>query len=751
MKFNYYLLFVFFSYFSLCANAQEARTALIPRPASLQVQQGELDLTKERTPIYQMEEFSQVASLLLEIPGFQAGPTETIKKIKKNQQQGIRLYKASDADKIDPNGYSLLIDESGIILKAHKPEGMINGIYSLVQLSYLNGLNQLPYLTIVDKPRFAYRGMHLDVSRHFMPFPFLKKYIDLLAFYKFNYFHWHLTDGAGWRLEINRYPELTQKAAWRTHSSWKDWWNNGRQYVDQGSPNASGGFYTQAEARELVAYAAQKGITIIPEIEMPGHSEEVLAVYPELSCTGKPYTQGEFCLGNPESYTFLKNVLEEVLAIFPSPYIHIGGDEAEKKHWKNCAKCQELMKKEGLKSEEELQSYAIQQMDKYLQSKGRKLIGWDEILQGGLSAGATVMSWRGEQGGIDAANAGHDVIMTPGGYLYFDGYQSDPRTQPESIGGYLPIEKVYSYNPVPAAIANDKKKHILGAQANVWTEYIPTYQQVEYMAFPRALALSEVVWTAQEARSWSDFHARLQAHYPILQQLQVNYYRPSYTVSHQVKFDSVSMKNTVAFHSEQFHPQIRYTVDGSEPSISSSLYSLPVELSKSAVLKAASFLNEAKVSPTEVVELDVHKAIGKTVIYKNKWEGYPAQEARTLTNGIKGGLTYNDGQWQGFIRNFDVIVDFERREEIQSVALNFMQLPGPGVYFPGEYTVLISDNGKNYREIGTVKNQESRTDPTLKFHKFEVKLPKPVMARYIQIKATNPMKGYLFADEIVVY
>lgn len=746
----YRILLVLLYLLPLFLFSQEQDIDIVPRPSKIMVQDGEFPLG-QIIDLYYTEEFASNTELLREVPGLQIGNSEQIKKLKKQHNQGLRLLKAEEFDHVDPNGYLLEIDENGILLKAHSAKAMLPGIYSLVQLSYLNDLKFLPYVKIEDKPRFSYRGMHLDVSRNFMPFNFLKKYIDLLALYKFNYFHWHLTDGAGWRLEIKQYPELTQKAAWRTHMLWKDWWNNGRQYVDQGSPNASGGYYTQDQARELVAYAEKRGITIIPEIEMPGHSEEVLAVYPEFSCTGKPYTQGEFCLGNEKTYQFLKNVLDEVLAIFPSQYIHIGGDEADKSHWKNCPKCQALMQKDSLKSEDELQSYAIKQMDEYLQSKGRKLIGWDEILQGGLSEGATVMSWRGEEGGIQAANAGHDVIMTPGGYLYFDGYQTDPRTQPEAIGGYLPLEKVYSYNPIPEELPEDKRKHILGAQANIWTEYIPNSQQVEYMAFPRALALSEVVWTDQENRSWKDFQKRLQQQYKILQKLEVNYYRPSYNVINKVEFDSAQVKNTVILFSEQFIPNIKYTIDGSEPNGGSTVYNLPIELSKSAVIKAASFIDSTRVSPVETIELDLHKAIGKEVKYNIPWEGYPAQGNRTLTNGIKGTLTYQDGQWQGFTKGIDIVVDFERREEIKSVALNFMQIPGPGVYFPGEFTVLVSDNGKSYRELGKIINQVSTVDPALKFQKFEIELGKPVMARYIQIKATNPMNGYLFADEVVIY
>ncbi len=734
----------------LTLKAQDQEIAIIPRPTNVVAHDGEFNLNQSIN-LYFTEDFSDLKDLLSEVPGLRIGNSELIKKVKRQHNTGIRLLRAEEYDHVDPKGYLLEVDEQGILLKAHSAQAMLPGIYTLAQLSYLNDTTSLPCVKIDDKPRFEYRGLHLDVSRNFMPFDFLKKYIDLMAIYKFNYFHWHLTDGAGWRLEIKQYPELTKKAAWRTHTLWKDWWNNGRQYVEQGSPNASGGYYTQEQAKELVAYALKRGITIIPEIEMPGHSEEVLAIYPELSCTGTPYTQGEFCLGNENTYQFLKNVLDEVIAIFPSQYIHIGGDEADKSHWKTCPKCQALMLKDSLKSEEELQSYAIRQIDEYLQAKGRKLIGWDEILQGGLSPGATVMSWRGEEGGIQSANAGHDVIMTPSGYLYFDSYQTDPRTQPEAIGGYLPLEKVYSYNPIPNELPEDKRKHILGAQANVWTEYIPNFQQVEYMVFPRALALSEVLWTDQENRSWKDFQKRLQKQYAILQKLEVNYYRPSYNVINKIEFDSVQVKNIVSLTSDQFKPIIRYTTDGTEPKKNSTLYNLPIELSQSAVIKAASFLDSAKVSPAVTIELDVHKAIGKEVTYKTPWEGYPAQGNRTLTNGIKGTLSYQDGQWQGFTKGFDAIIDFERREEIKSVALNFMQIPGPGVYFPGEFTVLVSDNGKSYRELGTVKNQIGTSDPSLKFQKFEIKPEKPIMARYIQVKATNPMNGYLFADEIIVY
>ena len=722
---------------------------IIPKPSSVSLKNGEY-IFPQTIKISISPEFADVKPLLSEYSALTGG--KNIVSTKNINSGDIRIVK-DQQNKFAPGAYRLSVNNKGIQIESSDITGAINGVHTFVQLGLLQkDPSRLSYASIEDQPRFSYRGLHLDVSRHFYPFSFLKKYIDLMALYKFNNFHWHLTDGAGWRLEIKKYPELTDKAAWRTHANWKDWWQNGRQYTEQGNPNASGGFYTQKEAKELVKYAAERGINIIPEIEMPGHSEEVLAVYPELSCSGKPYTQSEFCIGNPKTFEFLQNVIDEVLEIFPSKYIHIGGDEADKKHWASCPKDQALMKKEGLKSVDELQSYAIRKMDQYLQSRGRKLIGWDEILDGGLTPGATVMSWRGESGGIAAADAGHDVIMTPGEFLYFDSYQTDPRTQPEAIGGYLPLDKVYSYNPIPAVLKKEKAKHVLGAQANLWAEYVPTTEHVEYMVFPRALALAEVNWTALENKNIQDFTKRLQSHYKILQQLQVNYYRPSYNIYSIVKFDPSSGTNMVSLVTEQMNSEnIRYTLDGKEPTNESLIYKEPFIINKPAKVKAAYFMNAIKTGPVLDLDIDIHKAIGKKVIYNNKWDGYEAQKEQTLTNGVFGGLTYHDKQWQGFTKDVDVVVDFEKKETLNTIAMRFMQIIGPGVYMPGEMKVLVSDDGVAYKEIGIVKNDIPETESKLTFKRFELKLKTPIQARYLKIIAPNIKKGYLFTDEIIVY
>ena len=408
--------------------------------------------------------------------------------------------------------YRMQVEAHAIVITAPTDAGLFYGLQSLQQWAQAAGTStwQVPVMNVDDAPRFAYRGFMIDVSRHFRTVDFLKKQMDAMAYYKLNRLHLHLTDAAGWRLQIKRYPKLTDLAAWRPDAHWKVWWNEPgkRKYCTAKDADAYGGFYTRQDVKDLLAYAAERHITLIPEIEMPGHSEEVLAAYPELACSGKPYTNADFCIGNEATFTFLENVLKEVMDLFPSEYIHIGGDEATKKAWKTCPKCQQRMKEEGLADVDELQSYLIRRMDKFLQQHGRKLLGWDEIMQGGLASGAAVMSWRGESGGLTAAKAGHRVVMTPGAYCYFDKYQDAPHTQPEAIGGYVPLKAIYEYNPVPDSFTPEQAACIYGVQANLWAEYIPTDNHYEYMMYPRLLALAEVAWSRPETKSYDAFRQR---------------------------------------------------------------------------------------------------------------------------------------------------------------------------------------------------------------------------------------------------
>ncbi|HOE94491.1 MAG TPA: family 20 glycosylhydrolase, partial [Candidatus Cryptobacteroides sp.] len=513
------------------------------------------------------------------------------------------------------------VNRDGVKINAVSEAGLFYAIQTLIQLVEHNP-DKLPYIEIEDSPRFAYRGMHLDVSRHFFSLDFLKKQIDLMAHYKLNRFHWHLTDGPGWRIEIKQYPDLTNIAAWRTHALWKEWWASGRQYTNEGETNAYGGYYTQEEAKELVEYAAKRHVTIIPEIEMPGHSEEVLAVYPQLSCTGKPYTSSEFCIGNEETFVFLENVLDEIMDIFPSKFIHIGGDEASKEHWKKCPKCQERIKKENLKDEAELQSYLIRRIEKYLHSKGRELIGWDEILEGGLEKSAIVMNWRDEKIGIEAAQSGHKVIMTPGKYTYFNSYQSSPEKEPEAMGGFLPLENVYAFDPLPDSLSANDIENIWGVQSCLWTEYIPTEEHAEYMLYPRILAFAEVAWTNPENKSWESFKYRVNRSIPILQQKGYNTFTLSKDPAIYMSNDSLNKAVAITLTSEMSPVEIHYTTDGSEVTSESQLYETPIFVKDSAKLNAQLFRDGKPLGDVLVKRVDYHKAIGKKIEYLNPYSKY---------------------------------------------------------------------------------------------------------------------------------
>ncbi len=456
---------------------------------------------------------------------------------------------------LDPRAerYRLEVSPDGIRLTAPAYAGLFRGIETLRQLmppAYEDGYRAthgqawlvpgtvpatvearpidwlVPAVHIDDEPRFRYRGLHLDVGRHFFPVSFIHEYIDLIAQYRLNVFHWHLTEDQGWRIEIRKYPRLTQVGAFRKETILR---KNFDPYVGDGTPY--GGYYTQDQIREIVAYAAERYVTIVPEIEMPGHSVAALAAYPELACTPGPFevstvwgvTDDIYC-PSETTFTFLENVLDEVIGLFPGPYVHIGGDEAPKTRWKASEVAQEIIRREGLADENALQSWFVQRIERYLADHGRRLIGWDEILEGGIPPRATVMSWRGVDGGIEAARAGHDVIMAPTSHMYFDYYQGDPATEPLAIGGFVPLEKVYGFEPVPPELGPDEATHVIGTQANLWTEYIASRSHAEYMAFPRALALAEVAWSPAGSRSFDDFTARLPAALDRLGRLGVNYH-----------------------------------------------------------------------------------------------------------------------------------------------------------------------------------------------------------------------------------
>ena len=589
-----------------------------------------------------------------------------------------------------PESYTLSVTSQRIEIRATSGAGLFYGMQTLLQLMQptSTGSYSVPSVEIEDTPRFAYRGLMLDVSRHFSTKEFIKKQIDALAYYKINRLHLHLTDAAGWRLEIKKYPLLTDFAAWRTDPTWKKWWNGGRKYVRFDAPGAYGGYYTQDDIREILEYARQHYITVIPEIEMPSHSEEVLAAYPQLSCSGEPYKNSDFCVGNEETFTFLENVLTEVMELFPSEYIHVGGDEAGKSAWKTCPKCQKRMKDEHLANVDELQSYLIHRIEKFLNNHGRRLLGWDEILQGGIAPNATVMSWRGEEGGIAAVTSGHHAIMTPGAYCYLDSYQDAPYSQPEAIGGYLPLKKVYAYDPVPASLTAEQAKLVYGVQGNLWVEYIPTPEHVEYMIYPRMLALAEVAWSAPERKSWPDFHTR-------------------------------ALSAVADLQKKGYHPFDLSKEIGSRP---------------------------------ESLQPVSHLALGKKVTYNSSYSPhYPAQGNTALTDGIRGDWTYGDGSWQGFISDnrLDVTIDMEKETPIHSVTAAFMQVVGAEVFLPETVIISISDDGINFTELQKQHFEVSKETP-IRF--TDISWQGEAKGRYVryQAQAGSEFGGWIFTDEIIV-
>ena len=589
-----------------------------------------------------------------------------------------------------PESYTLSVTPQRIEIRATSGAGLFYGMQTLLQLMQPAGTGSysVASVEIEDTPRFAYRGLMLDVSRHFSTKEFIKKQIDALAYYKINRLHLHLTDAAGWRLEIKKYPLLTDFAAWRTDPTWKKWWNGGRKYLRYDEPGASGGYYTQNDIREILEYARQHYITVIPEIEMPSHSEEVLAAYPQLSCSGEPYKNSDFCIGNEETFTFLENVLTEVMELFPSEYIHVGGDEAGKSAWKTCPKCQKRMKDEHLANVDELQSYLIHRIEKFLNNHGRRLLGWDEILQGGIAPNATVMSWRGEEGGIAAVTSGHHAIMTPGAYCYLDSYQDAPYSQPEAIGGYLPLKKVYAYDPVPASLTAEQAKLVYGVQGNLWVEYIPTPEHVEYMIYPRMLALAEVAWSAPERKSWPDFHTR-------------------------------ALSAVADLQKKGYHPFDLSKEIGSRP---------------------------------ESLQPVSHLALGKKVIYNSPYSPhYPAQGNTALTDGIRGDWTYGDGSWQGFISDnrLDVTIDMEKETPIHSVTAAFMQVVGAEVFLPETVIISISDDGINFTELQKQHFEVSKETP-IRF--TDISWQGEAKGRYVryQAQAGSELGGWIFTDEIIV-
>jgi hexosaminidase len=755
--------------------------SIVPRPASVKAMPGAFTLDAQTKVLLNGASGREAVDYFLRVVRTSTGfPLAARDSRGSTAPQGSILFRLSRTDtSLGVEGYRLRVAPEGITATAADPRGLFYAVQTLLQIFPPDVYDSvkvsamaswtLPCADIQDRPRFQYRGMHLDVSRHFFPASFIKRYIDLIAMHKMNVFHWHLTDDNGWRLEIKKYPDLTAISAWRVDREGEAWTQ--RTPPREGEAPTYGGYYTQDEVRDVVAYAARRGVTIVPEIEMPGHSSEVFAAYPELSCQGirLPVQPGSYwpnvdilCAGNDSTFTFIQNVLEEVCALFPGPYVHVGGDEADKTRWKACPRCQARIKAEGLKDEGELQSYFIKRIEKFLISKKKRLVGWDEILEGGLAPEATVMSWRGVEGGIAAAQQGHDVIMTPVSHCYFDYYQADPESEPSAIGGYTTLKKVYSFEPVPSELSPAEARFVLGAQGNVWTEFIATPANAEYMSVPRMSALSEVVWSPREARDWDDFRGRLEEHFKRLSSLGVSYAKGSYRVDMQTLFDAQEGVLRVALGSEQMRPDIRYTLDGSEVTPASLQYQGPFSIRDRSTVTAGIFSDGRLRERAIAREVIPHAATGAKLRYRTPYSDKYVSTERALVDGMQGSLSHADGYWQGYeAHDMDVILDLGAPRQIRSIRVNFLKNLPARIHLPRKLEVAVSEDGEIFQLLPDVEIEAKDERGPVSIWEHVVAGAEDGASRYVRVRARsfrivppdNPGAGepaWMFVDEIVV-
>ena len=756
-----------------CGTEQEANYQVIPLPQEVSLTQGNPFKLNGNVLIAYPENnalLQRNAEFLSEYIRQSTGYAPKTKAIAAGEQVKNAITLGLDPDIANKEGYVLTTTPEGISINGQTENGVFYGIQTLrksIPAEAKGATILIPAGEIKDEPRFSYRGMHLDVGRHFFPIEFIKKYIDLLALHNMNTFHWHLTEDQGWRIEIKKYPKLTEIGSQRSRTVIG---RNTQEYDN----TPYGGFYTQEEAKEIVKYAQERYITVIPEVDLPGHMLAALAAYPEMGCTGGPYEvcprwgvfEDVLCIGNDKTMQFLEDVMSEIIEIFPSEYVHIGGDEAPRDRWKECPKCQARIKAEGLKAdknhtaEDRLQSYCMTRIEKFLNSKGRRIIGWDEILEGDVAPNATVMSWRGASGGIEAAQMGHDVIMTPNTYCYFDYYQTaDTKDEPLGIGGYVPIEKVYSLDPT-FDLNEEQKKHIIGAQANLWTEYIATTEHVEYMVLPRMAALAEVQWTQPEKKDFKDFTTRLASLMKFYQRDGFNYAKHVFDLKADFTPD-VAKKAVVVTLSTIDDAPIYYTLDGTEPTTASLKYTEPVAITETADFQAVVIRPEGK-SKVVNKKISFNKATYCPIeLTFQPSEKYKFGGAITLVDGMKGNDSYATGTWLGFVGgDVEAIIDLGQETEIKRVATNAIVDMSAWIMGSTGLVVSISDDNKEFREVAA-KDIPAETNIDKKgVENYEITFD-PVKARYVKVvikrspalpkgHAGEGKAAYMFIDEIEV-
>ena len=740
---------------------------IVPKPLEMKLNQGAFRFTKDTKLVAandQTQVFEVLQNKFVSAAGWNLGVVNTA--------PSSNFVQLSTDVSLPEEAYNLKVTENQVIIYASGHNGFLYGLETIRQLlpvaieskNVVSNMNwDIPNVEIKDSPRFKWRGFMLDVSRHFFDKDYVMETIDQLALLKMNTLHLHLVDDQGWRIEIKKYPKLTEVGGFRVDQEDKPW--NARPTPELGKETTYGGFYTQEDIKEIVAYAESRGITVVPEIEMPAHVMSAIAAYPELSCFQKPIMVPSggvwpiteiYCPGKETTFEFLENVLLEVMELFPSRYIHVGGDEATKTNWEKCPDCKKRIQEEGLENVEELQSYFIRRMERFLSSKGRTLLGWDEILEGGLAPGATVMSWRGVKGGLEASEAGHDVVMTPNSHCYFDYYQGDQDAEPLAWGGNLPLSKVYQFDPVVEGMSEEQAKHVLGGQANLWTEYVPTKAQAEYMTYPRLAALAEAVWSSKDNRNWDDFSNRVSSLFQRYGIMGVNYAKSAYQVTTETSVNTENGVISIALKSEFPQADIRFSLDGSDITSASKKYSAPVDIDRTTNIKAQVFKDGEPVGAIFEKTIKYHKAVGKPVTYINKYhDSYKGAEDLGMVNVVRGSKNFHDGQWQGWLDNdMELVIDLESPTELEKISVGALENQGSGIYFPIQVEVFLSDDGKTFRSAGSAKREYAANNGS-ELRDFVIEIGKQT-ARYIKVKATNlgtaPTGGgsWMFIDEVVV-
>lgn len=737
---------------------------LIPKPQFVEIKKGMLSINNESS-IYSEEEFQTTSDFLIEY--LETGANISLKEEIKDRASII-----IEKDSLQPKeGYILIISEDNLIIKASDDAGAFYGVQTLRQLMppelELGSGSQikeiiLSGIKIHDAPAFRYRGMHLDVGRHFFPKEFIKEYIANMAMLKMNYFHWHLTEDQGWRIEIKKYPKLTSHGAYRNKTLVGHYNDTPHQFDEV----RYGGFYTQKDIKEIVDFATKHKVIIVPEIEMPGHSQAAISAYPELGCAGENVPVATkwgvfehiYC-PNKKTFAFLKDVLSEVIDLFPGEYIHIGGDEAPKKQWKECDHCQKLIKDLNLIDENGLQSYFIREIEAFVNDHGKKIIGWDEILEGGLAPNATVMSWRGTQGAVEAAKEGHDVILTPTSHAYFDYYQANFSDEPLAIGGYLPLKKVYGFDPVPEELNEEESKLVLGAQGNVWTEYMKSEDQIEYMVFPRILAMSEVLWKGASndlEREYPDFLNRFETYMKRLDALEINYANHLYEIEGNIK-----KENGKAFYhltTPAKNKEIKYSMNDSEYIT----YVDPIRIDKRSEINANAYKNGVQIGHEFSEIIQFHKGVtGEINILPDPHPAYSHGGKNALINGVNGSDSrYGDDEWLGFWgEDVEITIDLLKETEIRAISMRFYNANGQWIYAPKE--ILFSSIDHDHKKINSIVQLPQNKEQTLIPARFDFSDMKPFKTQFIKLVIPNygvipegsqgaGNKAWTFIDEIII-